>query len=88
MSVLGVKNWSTELGDATGGPEGHLVLGQYPLPFVNEVARSTGASFFDTLSFTEASLSNLGMALSPSHLGSLMPFSLCGRPSQHDAHRA
>ncbi|KAK7700430.1 hypothetical protein SLS57_012098 [Botryosphaeria dothidea] len=67
MSVLDAKRWRS-LPDPGG-----LVLGQYELEFVREVARSMGASFFGSLSSRAMEHgARLDEALLPQ--GSLMPF--------------
>ncbi|KAM0433822.1 hypothetical protein ACHAQK_009044 [Fusarium lateritium] len=68
MSVLGVKSWYQNIDNA---PQDTLVLGQYPLGFVQEAAKSIGASFFDMLSCTSTSLQSQPSTTS---VGSLMPF--------------
>ncbi|KAI8659038.1 HET domain-containing protein [Fusarium keratoplasticum] len=45
MSVLGIKNWYQALKNAPEPAEGNLVLGQYPIEFIQEVATSLGAAF-------------------------------------------
>ncbi|KAM0315636.1 hypothetical protein ACHAPQ_011528 [Fusarium lateritium] len=68
MSVLGVKSWYQNIDNA---PPDTLVLGQYPLGFVQEAAKNIGASFFDMLSCTSTSLQSQPSTTS---VGSLMPF--------------
>ena len=75
MSVLDTKAWRSL-------PEpGELVLGQYPLEFVREVAQSIGAAFFNSLSSRPIDYNTLfSKGLLPQ--GSLMPFE--GRGSQNN----
>lgn len=52
MSVIGAKTWFTNYVEQFGSspPEGpdQLVMGKYPLAFVNEMRRMFGSSFFDS----------------------------------------
>ncbi|KAF5228935.1 hypothetical protein FAUST_10734 [Fusarium austroamericanum] len=68
MSVLEVKNWFENISDSSAD---ELVIGQCPLEFFQEVVKTIGASFFDMLSCTSASLQNGPSATS---VGSLVPF--------------
>ncbi|KAM0475771.1 hypothetical protein ACHAP7_007268 [Fusarium lateritium] len=68
MSVLGVKSWYQNIDNA---PPDTLVLGQYPLRFVQEAAKNIGASFYDMLNCTSTSLQSQPSTTS---VGSLMPF--------------
>jgi len=57
MSVVGVKTWFKAESQTSREVEQNLVLKQYPLAFVREVAAVLGATFFDSLS-----ISPLGVA--------------------------
>ncbi|VTO87251.1 unnamed protein product [Fusarium graminearum] len=69
MPVLEVKNWFKNISNSSAD---ELVLGQYPLEFFQEAAKKKiGASVFDMLSCTSASLQN---GLSATSVGSFLPF--------------
>jgi hypothetical protein len=78
MSVLGVKEWKTSLSTqvATQLSAENLVLGQYPLKFVQDVAKELGAAFFNSLSVSFTNLSLLETARGEQNLpkGTLLPF--------------
>ena len=67
MSVLDAKEWKT-----LPNP-GDLVLGQYELEFVREVAKGIGASFYNSLSFCAEEHSTMD-TMTRIPRGSLMPF--------------
>ncbi|CAF3558342.1 hypothetical protein SNK03_004330 [Fusarium graminearum] len=73
MPVLEVKNWFKNISNSSAD---ELVLGQYPLEFFQEAAKQIGASVFDMLSCTSASLQN---GLSATSVGSLLPFTPVSR---------
>ncbi|KAF2727382.1 hypothetical protein EJ04DRAFT_517292 [Polyplosphaeria fusca] len=64
MSVLDAKRWRSL------SEPGSLVLGQYELEFVREVAREIGSSFYNSLSFSP----NAELVMNPRSRGSLLPF--------------
>jgi Heterokaryon incompatibility protein (HET) len=70
MSVLGASDWFA----ASRGTERNLVLGQYPLEFVREIAAALGASFFDSISISPVSVPDLATTPPLTYRGSLMPF--------------
>lgn len=65
MSVVGCTDWFLDdISDEPGNRE--LVLGRYPLAFVEEVRRKTGAAFFATVDHSPIAFTEKG---------SLLPFS-------------
>jgi hypothetical protein len=78
MSVLGATDWFTQcLGQTRPLPsEGNLILGMYPLEFVQEVAQKFGGSFFSSIKSSPTRLRLLRAALTGQSLGSMLPFSI------------
>jgi hypothetical protein len=81
MSVLGAKTWFQNYVEqfGTSPPEDQLVLGKYPLAFVNEMRRMFGSSFFDSqgVSPSPHSLMKHDEASNETEIriiGSLLPF--------------
>ncbi|KAF2252735.1 hypothetical protein BU26DRAFT_600990 [Trematosphaeria pertusa] len=70
MSVVGSVTWK----DTHGADSNDLVLGQYPLGFVQEAYSSIGANFFGSISISSNSLSSLEHNSHLEPQGSLMPF--------------
>jgi len=87
MSVLGIKEWKTNRNlDSHGRVKNGLVLDQYPLQFVLDVARDLGAAFFNSLSTSSIDLATL-QTLPEEQLqpkGSLLPFTHLVGPEMED----
>ncbi|RDW90946.1 hypothetical protein BP5796_02111 [Coleophoma crateriformis] len=78
MSVLGARDWNLSLPPQINPntDNENLVLGQYPLDFVQYVARALGATFFNSLSACSCHLDFVEIITSApeSSKGCLLPF--------------
>jgi hypothetical protein len=84
MAVLGARDWNHSLPpQVKANFDKSLVLGQYPLGFVQHIATALGATFFNSLSACSRDLDFAEMIAAAPHLskGSLLPFSQGGTSS-------
>ncbi|KAF8847485.1 hypothetical protein BDZ45DRAFT_733580 [Acephala macrosclerotiorum] len=86
MAVLGARDWNHSLSAPMKAnfDKESLVLGQYPLGFVQHVATALGATFFNSLSACSRDLDFAEIVATAPQLskGSLLPFSRGGTSSQ------
>jgi len=78
MSAVGATDWFVEYVKVhgTSPPENNLVMGTYPLPFVEEASKKMGAIFYSTLREPPGLLSLLFIAWCRQYLGSMLPFTI------------